>query len=302
MASLARLAPVAVVGLAACFISIDDYPVGNVDTTSSTTSAGGATSSSSAGGSDGGRGGEGGAGGMGGMPPADGQLLDACDANNFCEPPLSCWPESDQDAGPAGGICTKACANDDECPNDGYCALVMPGFGTCTQRCTIGDGDATKCRGRRDLACSVVPDLDMVDVEICRPLCNDDEDCVTGRTCDRRTGLCAVNPSGSFALTGAQCNPNFDLCRGSCSTGQTCQEGCVFGASPSCAVPNVETRCLIPVYPTFPSPDVGDRGLCARACTCDDDCNGTDLCNLELQGTRYCAPVSFGAGMPCPMN
>lgn len=299
MASLARFAPLGVMGLAACFVSIDDYPVGNIDTTSSTSSGGGATSASSTGGT---ATGGGGMGGSGGMAPADGQLLDKCDANNFCEPPLSCWPESDENAGPAGGICTKACATDAECPNDGYCALVMPGFGTCTHRCTIGDADPNKCLGRRDLACSVVPDLDMEDVEICRPLCSDDTDCVTGRECDRRTGLCAVKASGNFGQMGAQCNPNFDLCRGRCSAGQTCQEECVFGAQASCVVPNVATRCILPIYLTYPLPNVGDRGLCARECTCDDDCNGTDLCNVEFQGTRYCAPLSYGTGLPCPMN
>lgn len=298
MAWLRRIAPLTVVGLVACFITVDDYPVGDVDTNSSSSAGGGPASSTSTSTSSSTT-----TGGGGGAGPMDGRLGEPCDANNFCAPPLACVPESDEDAGPPRGVCTKSCANDDECPDEGYCALVMPGFGTCTLRCTIGDDDSDKCRGRRDMACSVILDLDSNEVEICRPLCNDDADCVTGRECDRRTGLCAVKSTGNFGQVGVGCNPSFDLCRGACTMStQACREDCVVGAPKSCTPTNASARCILPAYPSYPTPGVGDRGRCARECLCDDECGGTELCNVEVQGTRFCTAPSNGAGMPCPSN
>lgn len=206
-----------------------------------------------------------------------------CVADSDCGMGGKCLLASDNDAilggGPAGGYCTKPCADDSECPN-GTCLDDGAGNSECFLNCTFGDPpleslntplDENKCHGREDLRCQELQS----GAQICLPSCGSDDQC-EGRSCDPRLSVCVDTPNTGKAL-GEACDPMAAMtdCAGSCIgiTGgkSMCTSPCAMGGA-------VETSyecggadkgvCLYSPSGT----GVGDLGFCAETCQAHDQC------------------------------
>ncbi|MBK7586084.1 MAG: hypothetical protein IPI67_38605 [Myxococcales bacterium] len=238
---------------------------------------------------------------------ANDKLGAVCSADADCGEGLTCLTATSTQIvgqGPAGGLCTKACAADPT-----VCASIKPsakciGFPDqasttrfCLEQCDFGDpgtAKASKCHGRVDMGCSpiIIPGLGEA-ARVCLPNCNSDEDCGTGLFCDPGSGLCsATAPSGD--PVGTPCSQSNDTCRGFCekldlpaTSGSTtlCAERCTAGAiaesKTSCGW-NKATATAAPAtciyYPgAVTVPGFGDRGACGQLCDCNADCKATGL-------------------------
>jgi hypothetical protein len=228
---------------------------------------------------------------------------------------LSCLRADSDDpifgGGPAGGFCTHACAQDDDCPGmDSTCFKNgNVESGRCTLACQIGPPllqdydralDPNKCRGRADLRCEEVKGTGAV----CIPTCGSDLQCSPGRFCDPRRAVCVSDPSAGLP-TGAACDSSVSptTCAGRCVDFDfgisSCSSPCVLGGasleSPDCGG---HTEGLCAFGP--PADGAGDLGYCTRSCTAHSDCQNPAFWCFSVQGftaqlgVGYC----FGAS-PC---
>ena len=234
------------------------------------------------------------------FPTGEGTVGQRCNAEEPCKIDLDCLGVDAQPFGIAGGLCTRDCGSDVDCPTGSRCVMGV-GFGTCLQSCTIGDADAEKCHGRRDAGCTRIP-ISGITVDVCVPVCND-SDCGS-RFCDRQSGSCVDQPVVGDPVA-TECTDHAD-CRGSC-TGGICEERCVIGGPDVCANSAVGTKieCIV-VDGIQESPDLGDVWICMRECECDADCGGIGdeagvICNEVRDGQKYCGARSPGElGTDCP--
>jgi hypothetical protein len=175
---------------------------------------GGAAGAGGEGGTGGTGGSMGGSGGTGGAPPPPVKVKigDSCNADDDCGTDEICLAEGDSftavgpDAGgPAGGYCTKQCADDDECGPGNYCVGEF-----CFQGCEQGPElmflddplDEDKCFGRDNVRCQ---ELAQAGFAVCIPNCNTDDEC-NGRVCDPTTKTCVDTP-GPGKPVGDACDP-----------------------------------------------------------------------------------------------
>jgi len=247
-----------------------------------------------------------------GPVPDPGKLGAACETDMDCADmiPFQCVQVSDDDpafhGGPAGGYCTKSCAEDADCPGVGSACLSARGGGKCALGCTRGNPgggaldplDPSKCHGRADVACTTLDTVKSPDV--CMPACGEDAQC-DGRKCDPRFGVCVENPSTGDPI-GTKCDPMAatPTCAGVCialNTGDAlCSQRCSFGgdvpieASLDCGGIDVGI-CLF----TTPNTGPGDSASCTGACAKHEDCNQDgvlycfDYLGTGMMGHGFCA-------------
>jgi len=224
-----------------------------------------------------GAGGEGGVGGGGAVDPS--YLGAACDDSSECGG-LTCWTfdAAHQVAGPAGGLCTMGCDDDDlrqQCDGfGGHCHEYDDGTRYCVELCNYAEDDKGKCHGRRDVGCTFD---DPSAKHYCQPTCALDGHC-PGAVCDRRSLLCTDNPTGGSQQVAEACDPEQDECRGRClpELSDTCAQRCVFGAPDSCPMAGY---CWF-THDGISSHD-GNMGACARPCACTDECWPNLVCNAS---------------------
>jgi len=167
----------------------------------------------------------------------------------------------------------------------------------CVQTCEFGGSTtptpaqrAAKCRGRTDVACSVLADaLGNVVGTACIPTCSQDVDCPPGRKCDPRSTQCVdTTPVGD--PLGAHCpygpDASADPCAGSCLplpnvagtalAASFCSQPCVIGAINQCnhtsgslATGGAHGLC----YLSIDNASVGDTGYCVQECETAADCS-----------------------------
>jgi len=213
------------------------------------------------------------------------RLGGACESDHDCAPKLHCLGSTSHDlggGGPAGGLCTVDCSQDDVCSEfDAICLSVTDTTAFCFEPCTIGSSDPNKCSGRVDMACNQPIDADGNPESgpgYCAPSCGSDADC-KGRKCDLASGYCADTTTGTGVLPlGAACDPNLmpDHCTGACVTflgglslcSGLCSLGTI-GCDQSQSSPTPSVACDIPSSTTATT---GDSGYCGPLCDCDADC------------------------------
>ncbi len=235
-------------------------------------------------------------------------------------------------AGPSNGYCTVDCtdyANDYTKPDP--CAAISPlascvpiaqtsstiTRAVCFQGCTLGSPlvstitnslDATKCRGRRDLACVQQTDDvgNPVGLPYCEPLCQTDNDCAGAqRTCDPRLRLCVDDanrtqgtPFGSSCAQWAQSQGDAGAaCAGVClalrkeadagasdpnNVAYYCSERCVFNTLDGCGFKDSPSAgvCLV----AGSNDGSGDEAYCMQMCDVDSDCSAYG----DPQANVYC--------------
>jgi hypothetical protein len=230
--------------------------------------------------------------------PVGSEIGSACNADMPCALGLECWQEDAVPLGPAGGLCTMPCTKDGDCPVEAAC-VELAQRSACVLRCDHGDGDAAKCRARRDVGC-VSPLLGPSGEEVCVPRCADDADCAP-RFCDRVSGYCDDTPSGGDQ-PGTYCG-DVANCSGECTgpgagDSKICTERCVIGAAHACASLPGWTLTSVCIDAGNSDAKIGDVGFCSAECSCNSDCPGGIInCVLESDGRRYCS-VKLG-GTPC---
>lgn len=197
------------------------------------------------------------------------KLAESCISDADCGPDLKCSLSSADDAvfggGPAGGYCTKSCADDSECPSGGLClAGTENGPKECILPCSQGPElmyindplDDTKCHAREDLMCAPL------DAQFtqggCLPTCGKDDQCDNGRVCDPRLGVCVDPAKVNKGLpAGSDCDPMADPpdCAGICLT--------LTGDTPDQDIHMCSSTCAI--GGELDSTDCGglEGGLCA---------------------------------------
>jgi len=241
----------------------DDTGAGGSGTTSGTTT--GPTTTSSSGG-------------------ANSDLGAACTSNDQCGMGNRCILATANDpilgGGPAGGYCSRDCATNTDCGNNGVCIGAQQGTpGSCFLACENGPApmfideplDENKCHGREDVACTGL----QAGLTACLPVCGSDTQC-GGRMCDPRAGVCVDNANTGLGI-GAACDPEAtdDACAGTCigfsDGGSMCSQACVFGGSlegtPDCGGLDKGLCIFLPE-----GSGAGDYGVCTAACTEHDDC------------------------------
>ena len=274
---------------------------------------------SGAGGTSSGAGGAGGGGGEGATAGAQ-ALGEPCNDDEACGAGLVCLRADADDpflgGGPAGGMCTRACDEDADCPGEASRCLAPGPGGKCYRGCVRGEPpltaiddplDPTKCNGRADRMCAPLPSGGGV----CLPTCGKDEQCPPGRSCDARRSVCVVTPTQGLP-SASPCDPDADVvpCAGRCtklgsSAGAFCSEPCSFGGpldGDDCGGLG-EGLCLFVVAPAGP----GDQAMCAKACSSHDDCVQSELLfcfDFSKSGSSgYCADLAAACdavGQPCP--
>jgi len=158
----------------------------------------------------------------------------------------------------------------------------------CLQNCVEGPPPPappeTKCRGRRDQACSPLEPMGAA----CVPLCTSDTECGT-RKCDLGTGLCADviapgAPIGGACMRNLDCNgsicipladdgdggPEPGVCTAACRLGNL--EACGFRTGPLDAGPVPVAACLLATR----TANDGDSAICAQLCDSVADCSVRD--------------------------
>jgi hypothetical protein len=270
------------------------------------------------GGGAGGAGGVGGHGG-GGTSTGTGSLASACAHAGDCEPGLSCLTSTGNDpvfgGGLAGGLCTRACNTDTDCPQpDGICYQIDPNeAGRCTLACAFGpalDGyfdalDPLKCLGREDLRCVKQTGATSATAGLCLPTCGEDAEC-DGLFCDPRTSVCVAQP-GAGAPFGAACDPTAtNPCAGRCvgfdSAVGLCSMACVLGGAGldahDCGGPE---KGLCAFHPANAGP--GDGGWCTPSCQLQSDCASPDFFCRSVAGLTETLNLGYCFGAkPCPLG
>ncbi len=242
-------------------------------------------------------------------------LAAPCGADTDCGNALVCVKVTDDDAvfggGPPGGLCTRVCDADTDCPGASSTCLKSGGGqpGRCALTCKLGPPlddppaplDPAKCRGREDLRCAKVKGS----LTACLPTCGSDAQCGPARVCDPRLAVCVGEKSAGLP-TGASCDPMQDppACAGTClyfNFGQTmCSSPCVLGGA---ALESSDCGGVEHGLCAFGPSDngAGDFGFCSPSCADQSECDNphfwcfSEPGYTEIVGKGYC----FGA-VPCP--
>lgn len=191
-----------------------------------------------------------------------------------------------------GGLCTAQCASDLDCERIDRNSLCAPyddagtprdtsdDTGVCVETCLPGSSDV-KCHDRVEMSCYPIA----VDLGLCLPTCTSDYNCEP-RVCDLSSGFCidaADRPAGGLPI-GSACDPTNDQCAGYCVDTQDgsglCTSDCnlaglisASGCGTDPRSPEVDALC----YYAGADDALGDVGLCAELCDCDDDCARSDM-------------------------
>lgn len=258
-------------------------------------------------------------GAAGAADAAESPLALPCERDSDCAEGLTCAAsdgDSVLDGGPAGGYCTLECVSDEDCAAfDPTASCEQVGVtGLCFQTCAVGaPGGSEKCHGRIDLAC-LEPILGTTSA-VCYPTCQSDDGCGE-RYCDLLRGVC-VDEKPEGAEIGSSCDPAADDsgCEASCwpagdDTGM-CTGFCTLGDIGCNTIRDDvgpgEAACMLGATPNAMT--IGDQGICAELCDCNDDCSGdgyfcaalaeSDL--KRLVGTAgFCMPpTSDAAAVNC---
>ncbi|HVJ18698.1 MAG TPA: hypothetical protein VM686_24925, partial [Polyangiaceae bacterium] len=245
-------------------------PGGKGGTSGGQPGRGGSVSSGGSAGVAGAAGTAGSGGSAGGLGTAD--LGRDCITDAECGQGLICVARDDVatlGGAPPGGLCTAACATDNDCLTisaNGWCIPFTSDAsgGYCLEGCAMDAGLNPKCHNRIDMVCSGIQFeplatacLDNIDcgvneacvsgecnlvLTVCLPSCGSDADCDAGLFCDYRTGLCGEAPPTGKGFN-EPCDPNavVDECTsGYCSasyevpTTGTCSGFCNLGNPFSC--------------------------------------------------------------------
>lgn len=227
-----------------------------------------------------------------------GPLGVSCNAGSPCAGELHCFAAGGTDFpvfSPAGGYCSKLCANDSDCaPLDPTARCVdlflgdseAPAPKICAPACVLGD--AAACGGRPDLACWPIDNnAGPTSARACLPTCNHDDLCPAGTVCDGYVNLCAdTAPAGGQPL-GSVCNPAaaVNVCaEGLCvelESGGVCSAFCRRGTFPQCGSVAGENAVCGWVFPGDEDAGIADVGMCASTCACDADCVPGTRCVLH---------------------
>jgi hypothetical protein len=208
--------------------------------------------------------------------------------------------------GPAGGLCTRTCASDDDCTKWDASATCQsdspdPTQLYCFEGCSHDDQyrsprpSASKCHGRTDMACAG-GELGFA-ATLCVPACTTDAQCGSGLRCNPHWGLCQADaPQGD--PVGTACDPRTrpttcdGFCLGSSSGVGICTQVCPLGAPGVCGHDDGGTRreaCLAQLPPNGGT-SVGDLGACSKLCNCDADCA---LAGLVCEPTALAGGTGF---------
>ncbi len=160
--------------------------------------------------------------------------------------------------------------------------------------CELGD-DTDKCEGDVKQSCSpfLLPENEG---------CNLDEDCPARTLCFESsrfdhysgecfslTAQCVGEPSEKEGLNfGENCDPKQDDCAGKCVQVDEhtfeCEEHCRVGSPQGCGVSDLGEAGLACPFFAYDLSDfnqdqgLGDTGICAHLCNCNDDCPGEQRC------------------------
>ena len=199
-----------------------------------------------------------------------------CPMGNECGPGQICLSSKLDKSLPAGGYCTKPCANDPDCGGDAFCGPPLPGIGS-----------------------------------LCFPNCGPNGTCTAqNRVCGRRLNgtvdlvKTACLPGNPTAKDGSACS-SF----GDCNRNQVCQNNPFEAPGGACITigcsPGDNTTC---------SPAAGNTGLCLVAganldiclptCAMDSDCRTLDKFSCvdvsgQGKGPNICAFVHNRPGAAC---
>jgi hypothetical protein len=258
--------------------------------------------------------------------PSGGSLGAKCVADGDCAAGLQCArkgatalttnPSDGEEYYPAGGYCTKACTVDADCNLLATGSLCWAGSNRttaphwCLAPCAIGGVgpldplDPAKCHGRADVACGSASGS-----YVCSPNCTRDDQCEAGDACNRMKGYCVkglAHQDVAIGGTSGACGSHLvlSLAAGDGGTAYYCTATCTLGVADDCGA---GAGCVISGYAT--TPGAGDRGSCARLCTCDDDCAAPTYC-LQFASEAagffgrygYCFVASGHPGKACPAD
>jgi hypothetical protein len=286
---------------------------GSGTTTTTTTTKTTSTSTSTSGGGSGQGGGTStGGSGQGGGGTSE-YLGAACSADGDCGAGLRCITSTTNDpvlgGGPAGGYCSKDCAQDTDCPGDGSLCLKATKNdpkGICLLGCTLGPAltyindpqPADKCQGREDVRCAELQQ----GIALCLPTCGEDVQCDGGKVCDPRAGVCVDKANTGLAM-GAKCDPNAQTpdCAGVClqfSSGAggggaggaapdtMCSEPCVMGGKDF--LNQLDCGGATKGLCAFAAKGAGsgDFGYCTPACKSQEDCQFPLFACIRIGGTE----------------
>ncbi len=262
------------------------------------------------------------AGGTGGAPSGL-RLGDSCDQDSDCDDGQLCLDQDTEDwlgGAPSSGFCVADCTGSPELCEEfeaGLCVAREVNESTeedvpayCMPACTLGaSGDeADPCAGISATVCDSLSQDD--NLGFCRPLCQFDDDCKSGR-CDRSLAVCVAEAPGVEAgVLGEPCDVEAPACNGLClalNTGETlCSHRCRYGDTEPCELSSEGDPRGICGF-AAPGAALGDVGYCTPLCNCDSDCQNPELfCtsfddplafeSLGAQG--FCAPGP-GSGLEC---
>jgi len=291
----------------------------------------GASVTATGGGSAGSGGASGGAagvasGGIGGQTSAPkefaGPLGRRCSDGTACEGNLDCFAATGttfSDEGPAGGFCSKRCNIDADCKsltdpniNDApRCVALVPSIAdstVCMPGCRLAD--KTACGGRPDVACWSLSDSPSDGTgRVCIPLCNNDDECPSGRVCDGATNLCSPWATGGGIALGGTCDPNVtnDCANGFCyafTGGAVCTSYCRRSTFPQCGGNGENATCGW-VFAGDEKAGPVDTGMCADTCACNRDCAAGTYCANHVDRASMAKPgictIGSGPGIEsCP--
>jgi hypothetical protein len=211
--------------------------------------------------------------------------------------------------GPAGGYCTRACTDLDDCTgldSESLCAqLGVAGGEYCIRSCRSLEpepGEA-KCLNRTDLACvsAAADGRELFTGErqsgYCAARCGSDDECPAGRSCDAELGICTAARADGAEI-GARCTLDRDCASRRCEERDrdgvgVCSALCVLGSLASCgygrAASSRSAACLTPLvrgggFAEGP----GDLGLCRELCDQPSDC-------ARASEGWVCTPISPAA-------
>ncbi len=215
-----------------------------------------------------------------------------CTTDADCAAGLECLREATQPSQwPAHGICTLKCdATDVRAPaGESTCAAHTPGShcarvgssqGYCLEGCTFGPKNhaslvsgpiATKCHGRADMGCGRL----LNETYGCFPVCNADAACEGAGKCTV-SGFCTKGDVAGWDAIG-EVGTTCKLSTG--GTDGFCTASCVIGVAPSCGWTGIGTKAQAACLLAESGAGIGDRGLCARVCDCETDCDAPYKCS-----------------------
>jgi len=226
-------------------------------------------------------------GGRGGQTQAQRPELGApCQSQGDCPDGAHCLTERGsglRGGGPPQGMCVADCSTDPracEAFSQAVCVIfdgADAGSAFCFPACKHGTASLAKCGGRADLACEKLEDEG--ELGFCRPFCQMNEECESGR-CDRRNGVCVQAEVGGDDF-GRPCSLQGDLepCSGICVAMEGtdlafCSHRCVYGSAAPCGpLAGAPGLCAL----SADGGSLGDVGYCAELCDCSEQCTHPDL-------------------------